>query len=162
MLFSPAKMERHWPVKQTSAHYGCQSFGLRLAGSRVFVHRDVRDEFVEKLVNQIKRIRIGDPINPATQLGAQASRAQFARVNDYLNVAFREGAIALTGGRPARVEGLEKGLFIEPTILDNVENHMRIAREEVFGPVTCLMTWNDEDDVIRQANDSPYGLAGGV
>ncbi|WP_374527002.1 aldehyde dehydrogenase [Novosphingobium sp.] len=133
-----------------------------LAGSRVFVHEAVRDEFVEKLVAQIRKIRIGDPLEWSTQLGAMASKAQFEKVSSYLDLAQEEGAVALTGGRPAAVEGQEQGYFIEPTILDNVNNQMRVAREEIFGPVTSLLTWSDEGDVVRQANDSPFGLGGGV
>ena len=132
-----------------------------LAGSRVFVHEDVRDEFVSKLVNQIRNVRIGDPMDWRTQLGAMASRAQFDKVCSYLGVAQEEGAVALTGGKAAKVAG-QPGYFIEPTILDNVRNDMRVAREEIFGPVTALMTWKDEDDVVRRANDSQFGLGGGV
>lgn len=133
-----------------------------LAGSRVFVHADVKEEFVEKLVCQINKIRIGNPLDWGTQLGAMASRAQFEKVKSYLDIAVEEGAIPLTGGKAAIVEGFEQGHFIEPTILDNVNNQMRVAREEIFGPVTSLITWKDEDDVVAQANDSPYGLGGGV
>ncbi|MDD3798607.1 MAG: aldehyde dehydrogenase family protein [Novosphingobium sp.] len=132
-----------------------------LAGSRVFVHEDVRDEFVSKLVDQIRNVRIGDPMDWGTQLGAMASRAQFDKVSSYLDVAQEEGAVALTGGKAAQVEG-QAGYYIEPTILDNVNNDMRVAREEIFGPVTTLLTWKNEEDVIRQANDSPFGLGGGV
>lgn len=133
-----------------------------LAGSRVFVHEAVKEEFIEKLVAQIKSIRIGDPLSWGTQLGAMASRAQYDKVRAYFDVALQDGAVPLTGGKVAKVEGMENGLFIEPTILNNVTNTMRVAREEIFGPVTSLISWNDEDDVIRQANDSPYGLGGGV
>lgn len=133
-----------------------------LAGSRVFVHRSVREEFTAKLVEQIRKLRQGDPLDPLTQIGAQASRAQFDKIQGYLRLAVEEGATAITGGNAAVVPGFENGTFIEPTILDNVTNDMRIAREEIFGPVTALLEWTDEDDVIRQANDSQYGLGGGI
>jgi aldehyde dehydrogenase len=133
-----------------------------LAGSRVFVHESIKEEFVEKLKRAIESIRIGDPTHAHTQLGAQASKIQFDKICEYLELAPNEGARVLTGGAPAKVKGLEKGYFIQPTILDNVTNSMRVAREEIFGPVTCLLSWKDEGEVVRQANDSAYGLAGGV
>lgn len=133
-----------------------------LAGSRVFVHEAVKDAFVEKLCDAIRRVRIGDPLNPATQLGAQASRAQFEKVQSYLRIAAEEGARFLTGGRAATSGDLARGFYIEPTILDGVTNAMRSSREEIFGPVTSLFTWRDEAEVVRQANDSPFGLGGGI
>jgi aldehyde dehydrogenase len=132
------------------------------AGSRIFVHKAVKEEFTEKLTKVIKGIRIGDPLNPATQLGAQASLAQFDKISGYLDIAPREGATVLTGGQRASGAGLDNGYFISPTILDNVTHEMRVAREEIFGPVTCLFTWDDPEDVVRLANDSRYGLAGGI
>lgn len=133
-----------------------------LAGSRVFVHESVKADFMERLVAQIKRIRIGDPSQPSTQLGAQASRAQFEKIKSYLALAQEEGAVAVTGGKAATVAGLPNGYFIEPTILDGVRNNMRVAQEEIFGPVTAVISWTDEDEVLRQANDSSFGLGGGV
>ena len=133
-----------------------------LAGSRVFVHRQVRDEFVEKLKRTIEGIRVGDPTDPSTQMGAQASKTQYDKILQYLELAPREGARVVTGGTAAKVPGLENGLFIKPTVLDEVSNTMRVAREEIFGPVTSILTWADEQQVILEANDSPYGLAGGI
>lgn len=133
-----------------------------LAGSRVFVHRSVRDEFLEKFVEQLGNVVQGNPIDPTVQLGAQASKIQFDRVNEYIDLGRSEGAVAAAGGGPAKIAGLEDGLFIQPTIFTNVRNDMRIAQEEIFGPVTGVIEWDDEADMIRQVNDSPYGLAGGV
>jgi aldehyde dehydrogenase len=133
-----------------------------LAGSRVFVHESVRDEFIERFTAFIDGVRIGDPQDPATQLGALASRAQYEKVSGYLALAVEEGATVAAGGGPARVPGSEQGLFVRPTVLTDVENTMRVAQEEIFGPVTCVLGWRDEDDVLARANDVPYGLAGGI
>lgn len=133
-----------------------------LAGSRIFVHRSVKEEFVEKLTRAMGNVRIGDPLDPSTQLGATASRGHFDKVCGYLDIARNEGAIAIAGGSVASVTGFENGLFIQPTILDGVTPSMRVAREEIFGPVTSLIEWNDESEVVAHVNDSDYGLAGGV
>lgn len=133
-----------------------------LAGSRVFVHESLREEFTEKFVRVLNNIRVGDPRDEATQLGALASQAQFDKVTSYFQVAVDEGATVATGGRPAAVDGFGSGLFVEPTVLTDVDNSMRVAQEEIFGPVTCVMGWSDENDVLRAVNDSRYGLAGGV
>src|SRR3546814_2009711 len=97
-----------------------------------------------------------------TQLGAQAAQIQFEKIKGYLELAPREGATVLTGGKPARIEGLEEGYFIEPTIFTDVRNEMQIAQEEIFGPVTCVLRWKDEEEMLRQVNDVDYGLAGGI
>jgi aldehyde dehydrogenase len=132
------------------------------AGSRVFVHESVADAFLEAFKRRLAAVRQGDPLDPATQLGAQASKTQFDKVKGYLELGPEEGATALTGGKPARIEGLDQGYFIEPTIFTDVRNEMRIAREEIFGPVTCVLRWTDEEEMLRQVNDVEYGLAGGI
>jgi aldehyde dehydrogenase len=133
-----------------------------IAGSRVFVHRAIREPFLEKFVGIIKRIRQGDPLAEGTQIGAMASQAQFDKVMGYLRLARDEGAEVLVGGDAATEGPLGNGLFIQPTILDGVRNDMRIAQEEIFGPVTSVITWDDEVEMIRQANATKYGLAGGI
>lgn len=133
-----------------------------LAGSRVFVHESIKDEFIDKLLGVIGRIRVGDPLDSRTQLGALASRNQFDKVCGYFKIAREEGATVAIGGDVAHVEGMENGFFVMPTVLTDVDNRMRVAQEEIFGPVTCVMTWAEEEEVIHQANDSPYGLAGGL
>lgn len=133
-----------------------------LAGSRLFVHEKVRDAFLEKLTHLLAGIRIGDPRSPDTQLGAQASQMQMDKVMGYLEQGPREGARVLLGGDRARVPGLENGFFIQPTLLVDVDNSMKVAQEEIFGPVTSVLSWKDDADVIRLANDSVYGLGGGV
>lgn len=133
-----------------------------IAGSRVFVHRAIREKFLEKFIGIISRIRQGNPLSSATQIGATASKIHFDRVLGYLKLAREEGAKVLIGGGAATEGELAKGLFIQPTILDNVRNDMRVAQEEIFGPVTSVLTWDDEAEMIRQANGTRYGLAGGI
>lgn len=133
-----------------------------MAGSRLFLHEDIKDEFLNRLKNVLSHVAIGDPGNPLTQLGAQASMVQFEKVKTYLKLGSQEGATVYCGGQPAKVEGLSNGFFIEPTIFTDVKNNMRIAREEIFGPVLCAMSFKNEDEVVNLANDTTYGLAGGV
>jgi acyl-CoA reductase-like NAD-dependent aldehyde dehydrogenase len=133
-----------------------------LAGSRLFVHEKVRDEFLEKLQRILADIRIGDPQSPDTQLGPQASQMQMDKIMGYLQEGPLEGASVLCGGGRAHVPGFEKGLFVQPTVFTDVKNTMKIAQEEIFGPVTSVLTWKDDDEVMRLANASIYGLGGGV
>ncbi|ATE65147.1 aldehyde dehydrogenase family protein [Rhizorhabdus dicambivorans] len=133
-----------------------------MAGSRLFVHRSVHDEFVDKLVATIARVRQGDPLSESTQIGAMASEAQFGKVAYYLDLAREEGATVLAGGEAATEGTLASGYYIKPTILGNVSNDMRVAQEEIFGPVTCVIGWDEEADMLAQVNDSRYGLAGGI
>lgn len=133
-----------------------------IAGVRVFAHEKIADELKGKALELLAGIRIGDPTDPATQLGPLASQRQFDKVKSYLELGPKEGARVEIGGQPARLKGLENGLFIQPTVFSNVNNQMRIAREEIFGPVTCFQTWNDDAEVIRLANETPYGLGSGI
>src|SRR5882757_8192126 len=112
-----------------------------MAGSRVFVHRSVKDAFLEKFKRAVESAQIGDPLQETTRLGAMSSKAQYEKVLGYFNVAREEGARVVTGGEAARGGGLDKGYFLKPTILDNVRNDMRVAREEIFGPVTSVLSW---------------------
>ena len=133
-----------------------------LAGSRVLVARDVYDEVAERLVERTATIKLGDPMAPETEMGTVACQAQLDKVLHYIDVGTEDGADLLFGGEVPDDPDLEQGLFVKPTIFGNVDNSMRIAREEVFGPVVCLLPFDDEDDAIRIANDTPYGLAAGI
>lgn len=128
------------------------------AGSRIFVQESFYDEFVEKVVEAFKKVKVGDPLDPETQMGAQASPGQLRKILDYVEIGQKEGAKILTGGN--KIEG--DGVFMEPTLLGEVTNEMRVAREEIFGPVGVIIKFKDEEDLIRMANDSDYGLGGGV
>lgn len=133
-----------------------------MAGSRVLIQDDVYDEVAKSLVERAQSIRLGDPMDLQSEMGTVAFRGQFDKVLDYVEVAQQEGARLLCGGRKATGPGLDDGLFIEPTVFGEVDNTMRIAREEVFGPVASLIRFTDEDDAVRIANDTPFGLAAGV
>ena len=132
------------------------------AGTRTFVHRSVREAFLDELGRQFRNVRQGDPLDPATQIGPQSSLIQFDRVNAYLELGHAEGAEAAIGGGRAQIAGLEHGLFIQPTVFTNVTNSMRIAREEIFGPVNVVLDWGDEAELLHDVNDNDYGLGGGL
>lgn len=131
------------------------------AGSRLFVERKVQDEFLEKLIARARKLQPADPLDPKARLGAIASREQFERVLGYIEAGKREGAKLLTGGNKVSLDG-GKGFFIEPTIFGDVSNQMKIAQEEIFGPVLAALSFDDIDQVIEQANANPYGLAAAV
>ncbi|WAL67815.1 aldehyde dehydrogenase [Amycolatopsis cynarae] len=133
-----------------------------MAGSRVLVHEDVHDEFVAALVEKTSKIKIGDPLDPETELGTVACQAQYDKVLHYIEVAKADGAHLATGGGRPDDPALAKGLFVRPTVFTGVTNDMRIAREEVFGPVAVVIRFTDEDDAVRIANDTSFGLAAGV
>ncbi|NJC71400.1 aldehyde dehydrogenase [Planosporangium thailandense] len=133
-----------------------------MAGSRVLVHTDVYDEFVAALVEKTERIKIGDPMDPATEMGTVACRAQYEKVLHYIDVAREEGATLATGGGRPDDPALADGLFVRPTVFTGVDNQMRIAREEVFGPVAVVIRFSDEDEAVAIANDTTFGLAAGV
>lgn len=133
-----------------------------VAGSRLLVQRTIHDEFVERVVKFAKTARMGNPLDTQTQVGPITTPPQYKKVLDYIGIAKAEGAICLLGGEPATRPECGRGLFVEPTIFGHVNNKMRIAREEVFGPVLACIPFDDEDDAIAIANDSPYALAAGV
>lgn len=133
-----------------------------LAGSRVFVHEKIKDAFLEKFQANLRKVKLGDPTDPTTQMGPQASKMQLDKISSYLELGPKEGATLLMGGKAAKVPGFDKGYFIEPTIFTDVKNNMRIAQEEIFGPVSTVITWKDDEEVVRMANDTTYGLGGGL
>ncbi|MBO8196754.1 aldehyde dehydrogenase [Streptomyces smyrnaeus] len=131
-----------------------------IAGSRVFAHRSVYDELLQRVSERAERIRMGDPMEESTELGPLAFEDQRDKVAGYVDLGRSEGARVLTGGRPS--DGGLGGYFYEPTILVDVDNSMRVVREEIFGPVLTVMPFETEEEVIRLANDTEYGLAAGV
>ncbi len=133
-----------------------------VAGSRLFLHADVYDTFIDKLVPRAQAIRVGDPQQPDTQLGTLVSKEQQKRVLDYIQLGIKEGAKLLCGGRIPQDPTLKKGCFVEPTIFGNVENDMRIAQEEIFGPVVSVLTWSDYETMIAHVNSVEYGLCAGI
>jgi acyl-CoA reductase-like NAD-dependent aldehyde dehydrogenase len=130
------------------------------AGSRLVVHRSVREALVERIAALGLQLAPGEPLDPATQLGSIVDARQLEKVLGYVDLGQREGARLVSGGTRVREE--TGGFFIPPTILDGVDNGWRVAREEIFGPVLTVTEFEDEDEAIRIANDSPYGLAAGL
>ncbi len=132
------------------------------AGSRIFVQEDFYDEFMEKAVEAFEKVNVGNPLDPNTQMGAQISESQLNKILKYIEIGKNEGAKVITGGE-RYVEGDAKnGYFMKPTLLVDVNNNMRVAREEIFGPVGVVIKFKTEEEVIQMANDSSYGLGGGV
>lgn len=133
-----------------------------IAGSRLLVQESVHDSFVQRVVDLAATARMGDPMDPATQVGPITTPAQHQKVLDYIDIAQAEGATLALGGQAAtRPEG-GQGWFVEPTIFTGVRNSMRIAQEEVFGPVLAVIPFRDEDEAVEIANDVRYGLGAGV
>ena len=131
------------------------------AGSRLFVERKVRDFFVDKLVERTKKMQPGDPLDPKTRLGAIVSQEQMKTVLGYIEAGKSEGAQLITGGKRVNVDG-GNGFFLEPTIFGGVKNEMKIAQEEIFGPVLSVLEFDDVEQVAAQANQTPYGLAAAI
>lgn len=128
------------------------------AGSRLFLEDSIRDQFLDKLKSKAEKIVVGNPLDPKTQMGAQVSKEQFTKILGYIEKGKAEGAKVLTGGAPAQA----KGFFMKPTILDGVNNNMTVAREEIFGPVVCALSFKDMEDLKTQANDTIFGLSAGI
>jgi alcohol dehydrogenase class IV len=132
------------------------------SGTRVLVPAKMYDEFVERMKKRVEGFRIGYQLDPNSHMGPVVSKEQLATVEHYVQIGKEEGAEVVTGGKRAEVAGMEGGYYYTPTIFANVENKMRVAQEEIFGPVVCVIKYNDDDEAVAIANDSIYGLAGGV
>ena len=128
------------------------------AGSRLFVEEKIHDRFLSELSDHARSIKVGDPLDESTQMGAQVSEEQFNKILGYIESGKREGADVLTGGARAA----ERGYFVQPTVFGGVSNDMTIAREEIFGPVVAALTFSDLDEVVALGNDTTYGLSAGV
>jgi acyl-CoA reductase-like NAD-dependent aldehyde dehydrogenase len=130
--------------------------------SRLLVHESIYDKVLEQVAAHAARIQVGDPFDAKTQMGAINSAAHLGRVQSYIDSAKADGAQLVTGGkRPAGAQ-FEKGYWLEPTVYADVKQDMRIAREEIFGPVLSVMRWSDVDEVIKLANSVEYGLTAAV
>jgi betaine-aldehyde dehydrogenase len=130
--------------------------------TRVFVHSSIKAAFLERLVKRVRAMRVGDPMDPATQVGALVSEQHMQKVLSYIERGRAEGARLLVGGDRVTAGGLGKGYFIAPAVFDNCRDDMGIVREEIFGPVMSVMEFDDEGEVIRRANATQFGLAAGV
>ena len=131
-----------------------------IAGSRLLVQNSIREEFTRRIVEVAKTAKVGDPMDPETNIGPVTTRPQFEKILNYIEIAKSEGARCIFGGGP--IPDMPGGQFVQPTIFTDVTNDMRIAQEEVFGPVLGIIGFEDEEDAIRIGNDVIYGLAAGV
>jgi acyl-CoA reductase-like NAD-dependent aldehyde dehydrogenase len=156
IVFADADLDKAVPM--SLAAFSLLSGQACVAGTRLFVQREVKDEFVDLLVTHAAGIKVGDPLDPESTMGPLASKEQYDRVLGYMEVGRREGATARAGAEA--MDG--PGYFVQPTIFDDVQNSMRIAREEIFGPVVSIIPFSDEHDAVLQGNDTDYGLAAAV
>lgn len=132
------------------------------SGTRVLVSDKIYDEFIEKMKERTEKLRIGYQLEATSHQGPLANAAQLATVEQYVKLGQEEGATLLIGGKKAEIPGLETGYYYEPTIFIDVKNSMRIAKEEIFGPVVCVMKFSNDEEAVAIANDSKYGLGGGI
>ena len=159
IVFADADLDKAVP----GAGMGCfnNSGQICYAGTRIFVQRSIYDEFTERLAAFSKTIRVGNSLDPETQLGPLVSSKQLRTVSGYFDLARSEGANVMAGGE--RLGGdLAEGFFVPPTVLAGMTNQMRTAREEIFGPVASVIAFDTEEEVVRLANDTQYGLGGAV
>ncbi|PRD34095.1 UNVERIFIED_CONTAM: aldA [Trichonephila clavipes] len=130
--------------------------------SRLLIQEDIYDKFIERVIDRVNQIKVGNPLDPTVMMGAQASKIQKDKIMSYINLGKEEGAEVLTGGDANQVgDGLEEGYYIKPTLFKG-HNKMRIFQEEIFGPVLAVTTFKDEAEAIAIANDTIYGLGAGV
>jgi aldehyde dehydrogenase (NAD+) len=161
IVFADADLEQ--AVRRSAYGIFSASGQSCMAASRTLVDRAVREEFVERFATKASAIRVGDPLDPATQVGATTSSRQLDKVREYVGIGVGEGARIAAGGESPPLSGdAAGGYFFRPTILDGVDNGMRVAQEEIFGPVTAVIEFADEEQAIAIANDTRYGLAGAV
>ncbi len=132
------------------------------AGSRIFIQEEIYDDFLEALKQAFEKVKVGLPWEEGVQMGAQINQKQLDKILEYVEIGKKEGAKVITGGYQLKDDGLGDGAFMAPTILADADNKMRIAQEEIFGPVATIIKFKDEAEAIQLANDSDYGLAGGV
>jgi aldehyde dehydrogenase (NAD+) len=158
IVFDDADLDR--ALKGVAAGIFSASGQTCVAGSRLLVQESIHDVFVDRLVAIMRGAKLGDPADPASQIGPIATRPQFDRIVSMIEAAKKAGAKCVLGGRTN--PDLGAGMFVEPTIFSGVQNDMQIAQEEVFGPVLVTIPFKDEQDAVRIANDTAYGLAAGV
>ncbi|WP_419696157.1 aldehyde dehydrogenase family protein [Mesorhizobium muleiense] len=160
IVCADADLDKAVPVAAMSVF--ANSGQICIAGSRLFVERSVHDQFVERLATYAKGLRIGDGIDPATEIGPLVSEKQLQRVASYFEAGTAEGATLVTGGQRLMEGALAAGNFVAPTVFADVSDDMRIAREEIFGPVISALPFDTLDEAVERANNTPYGLAAGV
>ncbi len=160
IIFDDADLEQALNAATNSAWTLCgQSCAL---GSRVLVERSVYDRVVEAFKHRASKVRVGLPLNAATHMGPQSSSEQLAKTLSYIDIGRNEGAELITGGQRLQRDELSGGYFVEPTVFANANNGMRIAQEEIFGPVATIIPFEGEDEAVAIANDTSYGLTAGL
>jgi aldehyde dehydrogenase (NAD+) len=160
IVCADADLDKAVPVAAMSVF--ANSGQICIAGSRLFVERSIHDDFVARLADYAKGLRIGDGIDPATEIGPLVSEKQLQRVTSYLKAGTAEGATLVTGGTRLMEDALAAGNFVAPTVFAGVSDDMKIAREEIFGPVASVLPFDTLDEAVERANNTPYGLAAGV
>jgi aldehyde dehydrogenase (NAD+) len=159
IIFADADLDKAVPGASMGVY--TNSGQVCVAGTRILVQRSIHDEFVERMTEFTKTIKVGDGLDPNTQLGPLISQRQLDRVMNYIDIGGGEGAQLASGG--SRLGGaLANGFFVEPTVFAGASNEMTIAQEEIFGPVASVIPFDEPEDALRIANDTPFGLAGGV
>lgn len=146
------------------ALYGifCNQGQVCSAGSRLLLEESIHDRFVEVLVERAKKIKVGPGLKKGTEMGPLISKQHMEKVLDYIRIGIEEGAVLACGGKRITTPELSRGFFVEPTIFINTKEDMRIVQEEIFGPVLAVQKFRDEEEAVRLANNTVYGLAGGV
>jgi aldehyde dehydrogenase (NAD+) len=160
IIFDDADLDQ--AIKGAVAGIFAASGQTCVAGSRLLVQESIHDAFLERLKAFIADVKFGHPADAQTQIAPISTRPQLEKIKSYVAIAKAEGARLVAGGEEAQVEGYPRGLFYKPTIFADVRNDMRIAQEEVFGPVLSVIRFKDEDDAVRIANDTQFGLAAGI
>jgi betaine-aldehyde dehydrogenase len=160
VIFADADLERAAHAA-TTAVYGNAGQDC-CARSRVFIQRSVYDRVAAMFIDAARRLRVDDPMDPATEMGPVISTGQRDHILGYVEIGRGEGAEVALGGGPPSAPHLASGAYLQPTVLTGARNEMRVAQEEIFGPVACLIPFDDDADAVRMANDSPYGLSGSV
>ncbi len=160
IVFADADLDKAVPAAATAVFANAGQ--ICSAGTRLFVQSSIHAEFMERLAAHTRTIRVGDPLDPETQIGPVVSAAQMDRILGYIDGAAAEGGSLLAGGARLSGEGYDEGFFVAPTIFSDVRDDMTIAREEVFGPVLSAFTFDTIDEVVARANATDFGLAGGV
>ena len=160
IVFPDADLERAADAAVTGMNFQRTQGQSCGSTTRLFLHESIHDELLSKVLTRVQQIRIGHPLDETTEMGCLVSEQQYNKVMGYIEAGKQEGARLVYGGRKPQGERYEHGFYIEPTVFDGVTMDMRIAREEIFGPVLSVLTWRDKDEVICQANALKYGLTG--
>ncbi len=157
IAFKDAKIEKVVEITLKGMRFDAKGESCT-SPSRVFIHKSLKQKYLDNLKDKIEKLKLGLPWNEDTDVGPVVSEKQYNRVKSYIDGAIKEGAELFSGGYNIEDENLKKGFFIKPTILNNVTSNMAVANEEIFGPVISVIEWEDEQDVIKMANDVKYGL----